>query len=204
MLNIGITGGIGSGKTTVCKIFETLGIPIYYADDRAKFLMVTDAKLIEDIKNVFGDDAYLEDGSLNRSHIAKLAFNDRSLLNQLNGLVHPAVRKDTQNWANQQVGHPYILKEAALHFETGGYKLMDKMITVFAPKEMRIQRVLQRDSVTRQEVEARIDKQLPDEKKMELADFIIYNDGSKSLIQQVLEVHRQLITLNSNFKTKSH
>lgn len=193
MLKIGITGGIGSGKTTVCKMFETLGIPIYYADDRAKAIMVSDEKLIAGIKVVFGESAYLEDGSLNRPHIAKIAFSDKLKLEQLNALVHPIVRLDGENWFNNQINKAYALKEAALHFETGGYKLMDKMITVFAPEDVRIERVMKRDNVTKAAVKARVDKQMSDSEKVELADFVIYNDGSQSLIKQVMAIHQALI-----------
>lgn len=195
MLKVGITGGIGSGKTTVCKLFETLGIPIYYADDRAKAIMITNEKLIAGLKAEFGNETYLDDGSLNRSYIAGIVFSDKSKLEKLNALVHPAVRIDGDNWFEAQSDKPYALKEAALHFETGGYKLLDKMITVFAPEKVRIERVMKRDNVTAEAVKARIDKQLPDSEKMKKADFVIYNDGSKSLIDQVLAIHQTLIAL---------
>ncbi len=144
-MKIGITGGIGSGKTTVCKIFETLGIPVYYADDRAKELMVTNPDLVAGIKKLFGEEAYHSDGSLNRAHIAALAFGDAAMLAQLNALVHPAVHQDGYEWAESQTDAPYTLREAALVFESGGHKKLDKVITVFAPKEMRIERVMARD-----------------------------------------------------------
>ena len=195
MLKIGITGGIGSGKTTICKIFETLDIPVYYSDIRAKKLMVENPELIIKIKKVFGEIAYLEDGSLNRQHIAQIAFNDKSKLAELNSIVHPAVFQDGNKWAEMQHGSPYTLKEAALTFEGGGHKFLDKVITVFAPKEIRIQRVLERDQTNRESVEARINKQMPDEEKVKLADFVIYNDGKQSLIEQVLAVHKELLQL---------
>ena len=192
MLKIGITGGIGSGKTTVCKVFETLGIPIYYADDRAKFLMNTDEFLVTEITKLFGEQAYLAKGELNRPHLAAIAFSDKKVLQKLNALVHPVVHQDSEKWFSEQENVPYVLKEAALHFETGGYKMLDKMITVFAPKEMRIERVMQRDNRTIEEVEARINNQMPDSEKVKLADFVIYNDGSQSLIQQIYTVHQVL------------
>ena len=195
MLKVGITGGIGSGKTTICRIFEILGIPVYYSDIRAKALMVENPKLIADIKKVFGDAAYLKDGSLNRQHIAQIAFNDKSKLAELNGIVHPAVFHDGNEWARMQKDVPYTLKEAALTFEGGGHKFLDKVITVFAPKEIRIQRVVERDKTSREAVEARINKQMPDEEKVKLADFVIYNDGEQSLIQQVLAIHKELLKL---------
>ena len=192
MLKVGITGGIGSGKTTVCKVFETLGIPIYYADDRAKFLMNTDEFLVTEITKLFGEQAYLSKGELNRPHLASIAFSDKNILQKLNALVHPVVHQDSENWFLEQKNVPYVLKEAALHFETGGYKMLDKMITVFAPKEMRIERVMKRDNRTVEEVEARINNQMPDSEKVRLADFVIYNDGSQSLIQQIYRIHKVL------------
>ena len=194
-MKIGITGGIGSGKTTVCKIFEQLDIPIYYADVEAKRLMIENEELVNGIKSLLGEEAYLENGQLNRAHIASIVFNDRSKLKKLNELVHPAVHKDGKAWAEAQTEAAYTLREAALIFEGGGYKLLDKVITVFAPKEMRIERVMKRDNTTREAVEARIDKQMPDERKIELADFVITNDGQHSLIQQVINIHKALLKL---------
>ena len=193
ILKVGITGGIGSGKTTVCKIFETLGIPVYYADYRAKWLMNNNEKLISGVKKLFGEKSYTEDGNLNRKYIASIVFKDKSKLAKLNYLVHPAVGIDGLEWHNGQKNVPYTLKEAALFFENGSYKSLDKTITIFAPKEVRIERVMERDSVKREAVEARIDKQMPDEEKVKLADFVIYNDGEQSLIKQVLNIHKQLL-----------
>jgi dephospho-CoA kinase len=192
-LKVGITGGIGSGKTTVCRIFETLGIPIYYADDRAKALMTEDKNIVEAVKNLFGEAAYLENGDLNRAHISEIAFSNPLKLNELNAIVHPAVRHDGERWHNAQMGAPYTLKEAALHFESGGYTLMDKMICVVAPMETRIERVILRGPLSRAEIEARMSKQLPDEDKIKLSDFVINNDGSKALIPQILTIHKALL-----------
>lgn len=194
MLKVGITGGIGSGKTTVCQIFATLGIPIYYADVRAKELMVSDADLIQQIKKLFGDNAYHE-GELNRKYIGEKAFHDKNLLQQLNAIVHPAVFQDTLNWFQTHHHKAYTLYEAAIMFESGSYKLMDKMITVFAPLEDRISRTMKRDHISRVEVLERVDKQMPEEEKMKRADFVIYNDHSQPLIQQVLTIHQQLISI---------
>ena len=194
-LKIGITGGIGSGKTTVCHIFETLGIPVYYADDRAKALMIEDENLIKGIKNLFGDAAYFDDGSLNRKHISEIAFSNPLKLNELNALVHPAVHADGERWHEAQTDAPYTLKEAALHFESGGFRLMDKMICVVAPEEVRIERVLLRGGLSRSEIEARMSKQLSDEEKIKQSDFVIYNDAQTGLIQQVLAIHNILIKI---------
>jgi dephospho-CoA kinase len=192
ILKIGITGGIGSGKTTVCHIFETLGIPIYYADDRAKALMVENAELVKQIKNLFGEAAYLKDGALNRQHIADIVFHNPLKLNELNALVHPAVWLDGETWHAAQTYAPYTMKEAALLFESGGNRFLDKIITVVAPVETRIERVILRGGGTmkRADVEARIAKQMSDEEKVKLSDFVIQNDGSQALIPQVMAIHR--------------
>jgi dephospho-CoA kinase len=191
-LKIGITGGIGSGKTTVCKIFETLGIPIYYADDRAKHLMTADETLITGIQNLFGMAAYAPDGSLNRPYIAQIAFNDPSKLKALNALVHPAVRYDAKMWHESQLNKPYTLQEAALLFENGSYSLFDKIIVVSAPQEVRLQRVLQRDKIDSKAVLARMAQQLPEMDKLNKADFVVYNDGKTLLVPQVMAIHQKL------------
>ena len=198
MLKIGLTGGIGSGKSTVARIFEVLGIPVYYADDRAKQLMVSDPDLIAGIKGLFGSKAYLPDGTLNRALIAERAFSEPSLLKKLEALVHPAVFTDGDRWHDAHQDVPYTIKEAALLFESGGYKKLDKVIVVTAPEEMRIQRVVHRDGTTREAVLARIRQQMPQEEKVRLADFVIVNDGNHSLIQQVGHIHRQLLQLSQN------
>ncbi len=190
MLKVGITGGIGSGKTTVCKIFESLGIPVYYADDRAKLLMVENTEIVEGVKSLFGADAYFPDGSLNRKKIAAAAFQNKDLLAKLNKIVHPAVFQDSITWLNAHAEAPYTLKEAAILFESGSFRLMDKNITVFAPEWDRIGRVMKRDGTAFDEVLSRISKQMPDHEKIKLADFLIYNDGSKSLIKQVINLHQ--------------
>lgn len=191
MLKAGITGGIGSGKSTVCRVFEWLGVPVYYADDRAKQLMTEDAALRSEIRTLFGDEAYLPDGSLNRAHIAGIVFSDADMLRQLNALVHPAVHRDGAAWHLRQTA-PYTLREAALLYESGGYRLLDKMVAVTAPAELRIERVMARDGVDRSAVEARLNKQWPEEKKVEMADFVIVNDGTTPLLPQILQVHRAL------------
>ncbi len=192
-IKVGITGGIGSGKTTVCHIFETLGIPIYYADERAKALMTEDKNIVSAVKKLFGEAAYLENGALNRQLISDIAFANPLTLNELNAIVHPAVRLDGERWHDAQIGVPYTLKEAALHFESGGFKLMDKMICVVAPMETRIERVLLRGGLNRADIEARMSKQLPDEDKIKQSDFVINNDGFEALIPQVLAIHKALI-----------
>lgn len=196
MLKVGITGGIGSGKTTVCRIFSTLGIPVYYADERAKLLMTSDADVVTAVKRLFGEEAYDENGQLNRKLISDKVFNNNNLLQQLNGIVHPAVFQDTQKWFQKFQDKPYTLYEAAIMFESGSYKFMDKVITVFAPLEDRIERTLNRDKISRKEVLERINKQLPEEEKIKQADFVIYNDHSQPLIDQVLTIHHHLMVIS--------
>ena len=194
MIKVGLTGGMGSGKTTVAKIFENLGIPVYYADLEAKRLMVEDASLVEAIKELFGEEAYDANGLLNRTFIAQRAFPEPELLKKLEALVHPAVLRDGERWHEAQLGVPYTIKEAALLFESGSYRQLDKVITVFAPLELRIARVMARDKSAREDVEARIARQMPEEEKLKLADFVVYNDGSRSLIAQVWEIHKELLS----------
>lgn len=189
---VGITGGIGSGKTTVCKIFEALGIPVYYADERAKWLMAHDEALKAAIIEAFSSQAYTGDGSLNRAYLAEVVFGDEQQLQRLNALVHPAVGRDAEAWHERQSAAPYTLKEAALLFESGSFRQLDKVITVYAPRELRLQRVMRRDGATREQVEARMARQLPEEEKVRRADYVIYNDGRAPLVRQVWEIHRAL------------
>ncbi len=196
MLKVGITGGIGSGKTTVCRIFETLGVPVYYADDRAKELMNKDETIRKQVIALFGKDAYLTDGQLNRKFIADKVFQQQSLLAQLNAIVHPAVFNDSQAWFLRHEEKPYTLYEAAILFESGSYLFLDKTITVFAPLEERVARTMKRDKALRAEVMERVAKQMPEEEKIKKADFVIYNDHSTPLIEQVLTIHQRLIELS--------
>lgn len=176
MRKVGITGGIGSGKSTVCNALHALyGIPVYYADARAKTLMREDSEVRTKIETLFGDGAYL-DSELNSSYIASKVFNDSVLLDKLNKAVHGAVRDDFQRWvANQQA--PYVVCEAAILIEAGWYRELDVIVVVEAPMELRIERVMRRDNVTRQQVEARIANQLSDEARAEHADIILTADG---------------------------
>jgi dephospho-CoA kinase len=188
MLKIGITGNIGSGKTTVCKMFEVLGIPVFYADTAAKQVMVTDAELISGIKQAFGEEAYTG-AELNRKHIANIVFNNDAELAKLNSLVHPAVIRAFDTWAGSLTNAPYVLKEAAILFESSSYKMCDYSLLVTAPLETRIARVMQRDNISRAEVEAREARQFSEEKKKELADYQIANDDEQLVIPQVLALH---------------
>lgn len=195
MLKIGLTGNMGSGKTTVSKVFEILGIPVFYADDEAKKVMITDQVLINAIKSAFGEISYFADGTLNRKHIAAIVFNNDSELKKLNSLVHPAVFRAFDEWVKKIDDVPYVLKEAALLFESDSYKFCDYTIMVQAPLETRIKRVMQRDGLSLEEVERRNSNQFPEEKKTQLADYIVKNDDTQLVIPQVLELHRRFSSL---------
>ena len=195
MLKVGLTGGIGAGKTACGLIFEALGIPIYNSDFRAKILMTENAGVVEAITTLFGPESYLKDGSLNRPHLASIIFKDKDLLNKMNSIVHPAVRDDFSNWCLNQTDVPYIMQESALLFETGSYHFFDKVIVVYADNEIRIKRVIDRDGVTKINVLDRINKQLPQKGKIEKADYTINNSGKRSIVKQVVNIH--LAILNS-------
>ena len=191
---IGITGGIGSGKTTVCRIFESIGIPVYYADIRARYLMNHNRKLKAQIKKILGHKAYHRNGRLNRRYVADKIFNDKKLLKAINEVVHPAVHLDAADWYQSQVNVPYALYEAALLVENGSYKSFNKLIVVAAPEELRIKRVVKRDKTNLKQVGARIRNQLPEKDKIAVADYIINNDETQSVIKLVIELHRKLLS----------
>jgi len=192
MLRIGITGGIGSGKTTVCKLFELQGIPVFYSDAQARTAMNTDLDLADGIRQTFGKDIYFENGLLDRKKLASIVFSDDSKLKELNALVHPAVFRRFHIWSAEQTS-PYVLKEAAILFESDSYKDCDGIILVKAPLDLKIARVIKRDAITKQEVLNRMEKQLSDEEKLKLSDFIIENDEKQLLVPQVLKLHQQLL-----------
>ncbi len=199
MLRIGITGGIGSGKTTVAKIFEVLGVPVYYSDDAAKRLMNEDDALQQKLIENFGATIF-ENKQLNRSLLASIVFNDPEKLSLLNSIVHPVTIADAEKWMkgfsnNDSKETPYAIKEAALIFESGAQKKLDYVIGVNAPYKLRLQRAMQRDHLSKEEVEARIAKQMDETKKMNLCNFIITNDEDQLLIPQVVELHKKLIQL---------
>ena len=201
MYKVGITGGIGSGKTTICKVFEVLGIPVFYADTVAKQIMVEDALLVDGIKSTFGKQSYFDDGKLNNKHIAGIVFSNEAELDKLNALVHPAVFRAFDTWEAQISSPvPYTLKEAALLFESGSYKMCDTNILVTAPMDIKINRVMQRDNVTAEQVRARMNKQMSDEEKTKFANHFIINDEAHSIIAQVLALHKQFLEIASNRK----
>lgn len=201
MYKVGITGGIGSGKTTACKVFEVLGIPVFYADTVAKEIMCEDVLLVAGIKSAFGNESYFENGKLNNKHIAGIVFNNEEALAKLNALVHPAVFRAFDVWEETiPVNTPYTLKEAALLFESGSYKMCDTTILVTAPYEIKLKRVMQRDGVYAEQVKARMDKQLSDEEKSKMANHFISNDEQQSIIGQVLALHQEFLKSAKEFK----
>lgn len=193
-IKVGITGGIGTGKSFVSSIFRTIGVPFYDADKAAKQLMVTNSQIKEGLCKAFGSQVYFADGNLDRKWLAAQVFLDKEKLALLNSIVHPVVIQEGENWANSQTAH-YCLKEAALLIESNSYKALDYLILVQAPETMRIERVMQRDSISRAEVEARMNKQMPEEEKIKYADFIIVNDERSSLVDQIAAIHKQLMKI---------
>ncbi len=192
MITVGITGGIGSGKSTVAKVFESLGIPIYNADNRAKALY-RKKEVRAAVIDAFGEEVYSGE-ELNRETLASLVFGDEAQLKILNSIIHPAVRSDFDDWVKEQKA-PYVLKEAAILIESGSYKQCDAIILVVAPEELRITRVMERDGSTRKDVEARINKQWSDARKKSYAHYTIQNAGTTSLIKQVIDIHHKLMEL---------
>jgi len=191
MLKIGLTGGIGSGKTTVAQVFELLGVPVYYADAASRRLYHTDPELMQQIKENFGEDMY-ESNQLNRVKMAAVVFSDPEKLELLNRLVHPPTIRDAEKWMKEQ-NAPYIIKEAALLFESGSAAGLNYIIGVSAPVHLRIKRSMDRDGVSREEVQRRMSRQIDDNIKMRLCDFVIRNDEQELVIPQVLNLHERLM-----------
>jgi dephospho-CoA kinase len=191
MLKIGLTGGIGSGKTTVAHIFEVLRIPVYYADNAAKRLMNEDNNLKQQIIAHFGEESYV-DGKLNRSYLSTVVFSDAEKTKLINSIIHPATIADAELWMCKQTT-PYAIKEAALIFEAAAEKQLDLVIGVQSPLPIRMQRVMQRDNITEEAVLARMQKQMNEEEKINRCDFVIVNDEEELLIPQVVELHEKLL-----------
>ncbi|TVZ14449.1 dephospho-CoA kinase [Maribacter sp. MAR_2009_72] len=191
MIVIGLTGGIGSGKTTVGRMFQDLGVPVYNSDVRAKELMNSSKKIQKELIALFGEKVF-KDKELNRAFIAEKVFKDKNLLEQLNAIVHPKVRKDFLKWSKDQT-FAYVIQETALLFENNSQKLYDEVILVTAPKELRIERVLQRDQITRKEILSRMNNQLEDKVKVKLADYIIENIDLDQTRQNVLDLHKRIL-----------
>lgn len=190
---VGLTGGIGSGKSAVLSVFSSFGVPCYESDSRAKILMHEDLELIHQIKTLFGDDIY-EDDQLNRSKLADIVFTDKSKLESLNALVHPKVKRDFQSFVNQQ-NAAYVIKEAAILFETGGAKDCDATILVTAPEKLRIERVMKREKTDVTKIKSRMNHQWSDEKKILLADYVIDNIDWDKTLKKINEIHQKLLAI---------
>lgn len=196
MLKIGLTGGIGSGKSTVAQLFEILGIPVFYADDEAKKIYDENVKVKNLVINNFGNESY-NDGKLNRAYIASVVFNNKEKLDLLNSLIHPITMKQGEEWINRQTT-PYAIHEAALVFEASVNKRLDYVIGVSAPEELRIERTMKRNNASRPDVLKRMSQQMNEDEKMKLCDFVLVNDEKQLLIPQVLALHDKLIALATN------
>jgi dephospho-CoA kinase len=191
MLKIGLTGGIGSGKSTVASIFEILGVPVYYSDVRAKKLMEQNDDIINFIKKTFGEDSYIN-GNLNKTHLSAQLFSDSKKREQLNSFVHPLTIADAENWMNSQ-SSAYCIKEAALIFESKAEKNLDLVIGVFSPLELRLERIINRDHITITEALAKINSQMNEDEKMRKCDYVIHNNEEELLTQQVLKLNKQFL-----------
>ncbi|GAA4308174.1 dephospho-CoA kinase [Nibribacter koreensis] len=196
MLKIGITGGIGSGKSIVCRCFQLLGVPVYDSDARAKWVMNYDPELREGLISTFGPETFDAHGQLNRTYLAQKVFHDKEELTKLNALVHPQVRQDFHQWLEAHSTAPYILKEAALMFESNAYTQVDHVLTVSAPVALRQRRTLSRDPHrTAQDIEAIMHKQLSEEERLERSQFVLYNDDQQLVLPQVVKLHKAFLTL---------
>lgn len=195
MIKVGITGGIGSGKSTVARIFTVLGIPVYYADEVAKRLMNEHPLIRQQLIQHFGEETY-SGNQLNRSYLAKQVFNNEEKLRLLNSIVHPVTIAEGEEWMRNQTT-PYAIKEAALFFESGSQSDLDYMIGVSAPMHLRIKRVMDRDGITREDVQRRMLNQISDEIKMKLCDFVIVNDEQQLIVPQVLSLHEKFLHMQS-------
>lgn len=190
---IGLTGGIGSGKSTVCRIFEVLNVPVFYADDEAKALYES-AEVVASVTRLLGHEVLNEAGKIDRKKMAAIIFEDAEKLLQIQQLIHPLVKKRFEEWKEDyQKQALYCIREAAILIESGAYKDCDKIIVVTAPEEVRIQRVMLRDKVSRQEVLSRMAHQMQESERLKYADFVINNDGNQPLIRQVMQIHHQLL-----------
>lgn len=203
MKRIGITGGIGAGKSIVSRLFSLLGVPVYDADSAAKRLMETQEGLRRDISSTFGPDVYLEDGKLNRAKVAQQVFGDEKALDALNRLVHPRVMEDYENWTRTHPEAEYTLREAAILYESGTWKDLDQVILVDAPEPLRVKRTMLRDSRTEAEVRSIMSRQWSTEKKRNLAAYIIENDESRALIPQVLQIDAAIRKSNNTHHATS-
>ncbi len=192
MLSVGITGGIGSGKSTVCRVFELLEVPVFYADDVARKLQDTDVQVREKMTALLGKEIFTND-VLNRKLVAEKVFVDKNLLSQLNQIIHPATINEFNKWKENYIDKPYILKEAAVLFESESHKGLDAIIVVTAPEELRIERIIKRDKTSKAQIIDRMKNQMAEEKKIARADYLIVNDESSAIIPQIMKIHQSIL-----------
>lgn len=194
MIKLGITGGIGSGKSTITQMFRIIGVPVYVSDERSKYLSQTNSEIIAGLKQILGDDIYDEMGHLDRKRMASVIFADKEKLQKVNALIHPIVNRDFIEWTEEQKskGVPYVVNEAAIMIESGSHKLMDKLLVVTAPVEQRVERVMKRDGVGEQQVKSRINNQMSDKEKVEIADYVIVTDDHHFIMPEILALDEEL------------
>lgn len=189
---IGITGGIGSGKSTVCNVFKLFNVPVFEADKVARELLNTHQKIKSELIHQFGSNIYTEKGTVNRKKLAEIIFNEKTQLKKINNLVHPVVRSEFEKWVAKHEHHPYVIHEAAILFESGFYKMMDYTILVSAPREQRVKWVMQRDGSNREQVEERMKNQMPEVEKQKLASVVLTNDNQQLLIPKIIEIDKNI------------
>ena len=187
-IKIGITGGIGSGKTMVCKIFEVMDIPVYYADIESKKIVNNDIEIKNNLILLFGKSIYLQNKTIDKKQFSEIIFNDKQILEKVNSIIHPVVKKHYEQWLVENKEYKYTIKEAAILFESGSYKQVDKIITVVSPLEKRIERICKRDSLDRELILKKINNQMSDEEKIKNSDFVIYNNDKTLLLPQILKI----------------
>ena len=195
-MRLGVTGGIGSGKSTVCRVFSILGAPVFSADEAARIIMDTDPDVIKAVNDIVGKNVY-SNGKLLRRELAELIFNNTILLEKINSLVHPLIFRQFEDWEKSQ-DYPYVIMEAAILFESGADKMVDKILTVTAPEEERIMRIQKRNNLTREEIIARIKNQFDDEFRIKRSDYVVDNSGHNLILPRILEIHRELLLLAGN------
>lgn len=196
MIKLGITGGIGSGKTIVCRVFSCLGVPVFNSDLVARNIVDQELSVIKKIKSEFGNDIYSKDG-LDRKKLSKLVFENKSSLEFLNAIVHPAVKEKFEYWLLENRESPFVIKEAAIMFESGAYKEMDKIATVYTPESIRLKRVLNRDNISVELIKKRIENQISEQEKIKRSDFVIINDDNKLVLPQIIKLYQELSNQNT-------
>ena len=190
MLKVGITGGIGSGKTLVCNMFSCLNVPIYNADFQAKEIINTNIYIKKELINIFGKNIYLKTGKIDKKKLSKIIFNNKQAIQQINKIIHPVVRTNYHKWLNKHKAQKYTIKEAAILFESGAYKELDKIITVYSPIDIKITRITIRDNIKQSEIIKKMNNQMSDKLKIKKADYVIFNNEKKLLLPQILKLHK--------------